>query len=109
MISKQLLCHSCKVETLELDEDREETVTETFDLSTIRIHRELNKVADSNGFTVVMNATLWFDCDLSEPKGFVPKLNQKVTAEDGSVWYVKGIKPNYRTSDKIEFYEAVLV
>lgn len=109
MISKQLLCHSCTVKTVELNEDREETVTATYNLSTIRIHREIARIADSNGFTVQTSATLWFDPSQSKPADFVPKLNQKVIATDGSKWTIKGIKANYTTSDKIEFYEAVLV
>lgn len=109
MISKQLLCHECTVETISLNEDREEEVVETFHLSTVRIHREMTRIADANGFSVVTSATLWFDREQSQPRGFVPKLNQRVTGTDGSVWTVKGVKANYRTSDNIEFFEAALV
>lgn len=109
MIRKELLTDSCTIEKVGLDEDRNETVLESWSLSCIRLEEGVSRILDGNGFKIAPSMTLFYDTSVSVPSGFVPEVGMKVTVSENKVLHVMGVKSMHAAHRKIEFYEAVLV
>lgn len=108
MIDKSLMVHSCVVYTPEgLNADRKPTYDEGITLSNVRITHADSIVMGSVGIQTADTMTLWFDCSVSYPIGFVPVAKQKVIFNEKE-YFIQSVKPSYALSDTVEFYKAVL-
>ena len=109
MIDEDLLIHSATAEKLSgYDADRNPKVSDTYTLSKIRIVTTEAERNSTNGMEKSDSMTLYFDCSISSPSGFIPEEGMKVIWNE-KVYTIRSVKPSYALSNSPEFYRCELV
>lgn len=108
MITPDLLVHSTTVYTAQgMDADRNTVWDAGVELSMVRITASRAHTLTDKGFVRQDKAVLFFDCEYSQPAGFVPKEGQRVNW-NGKDYSIREVTSAYALDNSVEFYKAAL-
>lgn len=106
-ISKRLLvCAATACRADGTDADRNPQWSDPVELKKVWITRTLAQGRGTAGVQAADTMTLFFDCENSEPSGFVPERNMRITY-GGTDYYVESVTPCPCPAG-IHHYEATL-
>lgn len=109
MITPDLLVHSATVYTAQgMDADRNTVWDAGVELSMVRITASRAHTLTDKGFVRQDKAVLFFDCEYSQPAGFVPKEGQRVNWNDKD-YTIREVTSAYALDNSVEFYKVALV
>lgn len=109
MIRKRLLIHNAVAyEMTSFNADRKKTYGEGIELNFVRFQAVRVMADGAYGKQTSDNLTLYFDCELSEPKGFIPKPDMKVVFENRE-YFITSVTPCYSVNKEPCHYEVSLV
>ena len=109
MISRDLLVHTATVYTAQsIDADRKTIWSSGVELSRVRVTASRAHTLTDKGFIRQDRAVLFFDCEHSQPVGFIPKEGQRIDW-NGERYTVREVTRAYVLDNRIEFYKAALV